>query len=148
VQIMAGDLFGASPLPTNNFTTTLDKLGLVPGVYSGSVVAKPFGNATTVEEIAFVCPDHTTDDPYGTPASITVSGSSAVMAKLGLSGTSVTGTTAIGIEAVTPPVVHAMIPEMMEFGEVPENIETTTEKFLATDDPQLAQHRLAHTRSA
>jgi hypothetical protein len=139
VQIMAGDLFGASPLPTNNFTTTLDKLGLVPGVYSGSVVAKPFGNATTVEEIAFVCPDHTTDDPYGTPASITVSGSSAVMAKLGLSGTSVTGTTAIGIEAVTPPVVHAMIPEMMEFGEVPENIETTTEKFLATDDPQLAQ---------
>jgi hypothetical protein len=139
VQILAGDLFSNDPYPTNNLTTTLDKLGLVPGVYSGSVVAKPFGNATTVEEIAFVCPDHTVSDPYGTPSSITVSGSASVMAKLGLTGTSVTAATSVGIEPVSPPVVHAMIPEMMEFGEVPENIETTVEQFLATDDPKLAQ---------
>jgi hypothetical protein len=137
VQIIAGDLNNpfAAPTGPGDLVTTLDKLGISPGVYSGSVIARPYGNAATPEDIVFACPDHTVQDPYGSPSGITITGSSTVMAKLGLSGTTITGNVTIGTEPVTPPIVHALIPEMMYFGEVPENIETSTDRFLTTDEP-------------
>ena len=130
VQIVAGDPIGTQALPTNSDTRMLDKLGLSPGIYSGSVIAKLYGN----DEIQFVCPDHTIADPHGTPSGITVAGTAPVLAKLGLTGTSVTVTTTTGIEPVSPPVCNALIPEMMYFGEVPENIQTTEQQFAATDE--------------
>ena len=131
VQIIAGDPVGLVARTTNSFVTTLNKIGLSPGIYSGSVVAKLYGQ----DEIRFVCPDHTIKDPYGTPTGITVSGTSSVLTKLGLTGTSVTGNATIGFEPVTPPIVQALIPEMMMFGEVPENIETTMDQFIETGIP-------------
>src|SRR5512135_187024 len=40
VQIIAGDPNGVSALPTNSDTRMLDKLGISPGIYTGSVIAK------------------------------------------------------------------------------------------------------------
>ena len=112
----------------------LDKIGMSPGIYSGSAIAILYGN----DEIQFICPDHTVSDANFNPASITVSGSSGVMTKLGLVGTSITGTSQItnkSFEPVSPPTVQALIPEMMSFGEVPENIETTIDQFLTSGIP-------------
>jgi hypothetical protein len=138
VQILAGDAFFSSPAvvtPNGTYQQTLNKLGISPGIYTGFALAAPYGNQSTPEEIQFTCPDHTLSDPFGTAAGIQITGSVPVMAKLGLSGTSVQVNTSIGFEPVSPPVVHALIPEMMYFGEVPENVETTVTRFLATDEP-------------
>jgi hypothetical protein len=125
VQIYAGDDHDNTAKLTNSYVVTLDKIGITPGVYSGSVIAQLYGQ----DEIQFICPDHTISDPYGSSTSITVSGTSTVMAKLGLSGTSVTGNTSNGIEAISPTPMQALIPEMMNFGEIPENVETITGQF-------------------
>ncbi len=137
VQIFAADPLGGTGTTTTTNVTMLDKLGISPGVYAGSSIAKLYGN----DEIQLVCPDHTLVDPYGNPSQITAIAATGVMAKLGITGTPSGGNTTaqsvtnLGQEPVTPPVMQAMIPEMMFFGEVPENIETTSEQFLTTDGP-------------
>jgi hypothetical protein len=144
VQIIPGDPADVVPVsppvvpPTPYLdgvnSSTLDKLGISPGIYAGTVIASLYGN----DEIQFVCPDHTVADPYGTPSSISITASASVMGKLGLGSpipNPYTVSTDIGFEPVSPPNLHALIPEMMYFGEVPENVSTTIDTFLATDEP-------------
>jgi len=126
VGIAAGNVGGLTP---GGLMTTLDKLGISPGIYTGSFVAFPYGN----DEILFKCPTHIQG------STIQISGALPTMAKLGFSAATITGTTIQGAEPVVPPLVHALIPEIMRFGEVPTNYDTTVQQFLSTDEPNPAQ---------
>lgn len=113
---------GSDPLtPTvpGHYYTTLDKLGLVAGITTGFNYAQLYG----ADEIVFSC----LQSNPGTY--ITIAGSSSVMTKLGLPGTTVTGSSGIGFDPVSAPQVQALIPEMMVFGEVPDNADVITEQF-------------------
>ncbi len=113
---------GSDPLtPTvpGHFYTTLDKLGLVPGITTGYNLCQLYGN----DEIVFTCPQ---SEP-GT--FIQVSASSAMMAKLGFPGTTVSSYSGPGFDPVPAPQLQTLIPEVMEFGEVPDNVDVIAEGF-------------------
>ena len=161
IQIVANDLTFSTANAENRDIRTLDKLGLGPGIYAGSAIASLYG----ADEIQLICPDSSNAPTVRSndPATIVFSafGDPPVAAKLGLaqggglvfapSGyVSIGGATPIiySFEPVTPPVssadgisfgqplgLRALIPEMMEFGEVPDNIETTSDNFHSTGQP-------------
>jgi len=101
----------------------LDALGLSVGVYTGSSIARLYG----LDEVEIFAPF------AGPNASITIAGTAPVMANLGLSGATVVVNSALGEQAYAPPAasLKAVIPEIMEFGEVPTAHETLLEEFSA-----------------
>lgn len=104
--------------------SVLQTLGHVPGLTTGCFIARMYGN----DEIELV-------SPFATPgASLVISATSQVMGKLGMGSTSpLTILPSSGEEAYTPPAasLKAMIPEIMEFGEVPTEQEHLLGEFAA-----------------
>ncbi len=121
VQVFAGSS-GASPGTDMNI---LDKLGLSPGLYRGSVIADRFGN----DEIRIFNPSRSSG------ATLSVSGLIGTMNKLGFSAALVSQTSIDGIESVAAPIIQTLFPEMMEFGEVPDDADVIEETFVSTGNP-------------
>lgn len=116
VQIYPGNPGGSVP---GTFMETLDMLGMSPGLYSGTNIAELYGS----DEIQFT-------NPSAFPSSsITVSFSSALVApKLGLLTTqSAVQTT--DFDKIVVPQAIALIPEMLEFSEEPDNYDPTIQLF-------------------
>lgn len=122
LEIIPGNPGGSTP---GTWTATLDKVGLTVGKFGGSFIAEPWG----ADEVRFFCPS------VSPSASITVSGSALTMGKLGIPGTAVSQSVTEGEEPVPAPKCHALFPETMEFGEVPDDSDTVTQDFLNTDEP-------------
>lgn len=121
IQILAGNPGGSTPA---NFMATLDYLALTPGTYRGSAVAFLYGN----DEIQFVCPSARSG------SSITLSYVALTGARLGLNGTSTIVSSAQGLTLVPVPTQQALIPEVLEFKEEPDNYDTVVQSFDARGD--------------
>lgn len=91
-----------------------DKAGLPYGTVTGFQLCKADGSAEAVL---------TFPGPAGSSLSIT--GSSGTMGRLGFSSTTVTSNAAPGEEPVTAPACKLLIPEVMEFGEVPDSYDSS-----------------------
>ncbi len=115
IQILPGNPGGSVP---GSFMGTLDMLGLTPGIYKPGRIATLYGQ----DEIQLLCPSPLPG------ARLTVSGMPAVLAKLGLSS-AVNVTSSYGLEPVVAPTSHVLIPEMIEFHEVPDDYDPTIESF-------------------
>ena len=121
VTIYPGNPGGSSPA---GYMVTLEKVGLVPGTFKGSGIAAVCGN----DEITFFNPS------YSAGSSITISGTLATMARLGFSAVSASNTATYGADITPAPFVHALIPEMMEFGEVPDGNDIEIQEFSLTEE--------------
>jgi len=107
-----------------SYMTTLEKVGLVSGTFKGSAIAFLYGNDEVVIE----------NPSYILGTSVAISGTAPTMARFGFSSASVFNISAFGSEPTPAPYVNALIPEVMEFGEVPDGTDTTTQQFFNTDD--------------
>jgi len=121
LTVYPGNPGGSSPA---DYMVTLEKIGLVPGVFKGSSIAALYGN----DEIVFSNPSHIEN------SSITITGLAPVMSKLGFSSSPVSSVSTLGVEPTPAPFVHTLIPEMMELGEVPDGTDTIIQQFLSTND--------------
>jgi hypothetical protein len=127
IALIPGNVNG--PAGTN--VTGIDKLGFAPGLYQGSLLAFLNGGA----EITLFSPFRSPD------ASITISNFSGTpITKMGFSLLS--NFTQLGIEPTVPPpgpnLYTIGIPEVLDFGEVPDNIETLNQRFEGPNLPVLA----------
>ena len=129
IIVYPGDPGGSNP---GVYTGTLDKIGLMPGTYKGSAIAFLYG----ADEVVFRNPSYNPNS--GISISGIIANESVTMALLGFSTTTVQSFSGPGIEPVISPVVHALIPEVMEFGEVPDGVDTVAQSFLNTNDPPTA----------
>lgn len=100
------------------FMETLDELGVVPGVYKAGTVAELYG----LDEVDLHCPSPLPG------ATLTITGSSGTMVKLGLPP-SVTALTANGVQPVTAPSSHVLVPEMVEFHEERDDYDSIVQDF-------------------
>lgn len=101
------------------FMETLNALGVTPGLYKATYVARLYG----LDEIEFFCPS-TLDG-----ASITITPSSpAAGAKWGVPA-AVTKSVTSGPTPVPVPPAYVIIPEMVEFHEEPDSYDTIIQDF-------------------
>jgi hypothetical protein len=105
-------------LTPGTFMGTLDALGLTPGTYRAGSVAELYG----LDEVDIHCASPLPG------AQLTISGSALTMAKLGLPS-SVNVSTTVGVQAVTAPSSHALIPEMVEFHEESDDYDSVVQDF-------------------
>jgi len=115
-------------LNPNQNLSALNTLGIIPGEYHGSVLATLYGGAEITLSGLYRNPDLT--------STISVSNLSGTpLAKMGL--TAGVYSNSVGEEPATPPSndfdtgLDILIPEVMEFGEVPANEEKTSEDFFS-----------------
>ena len=98
----------------------LNEMGISPGMYQASAIARLYGQ----DEIVIYNPSRSTG------AAISVSGSVATLTKMGLPGPVSVGVTLGEEPAIPGSEVRVLIPEAMEFGEVPDNQDAVVEQFL------------------
>lgn len=116
VTFLPGNPGGSVP---GAFMETLNALGVAPGAYKATYVARLHG----LDEIEFFCPSTLET------ASITVTPSSpAAGAKWGVPAT-VTKTVTTGPTPVPVPPAYVIIPEMVEFHEEPDQYDTIIQDF-------------------
>lgn len=116
VAFLPGNPGGSTP---GAFMETLNALGITPGLYRATYVARLYG----LDEIEFFCPSTLE------AASITVTPSSpAAGAKWGVPVT-VAKTVTVGTTPVSIPAAYAIIPEMVEFHEEPDQYDTIIQDF-------------------
>lgn len=115
VRILPGNPGGSTP---GSHMETLDMLGLTPGLYRAGTVAQLYG----LDEVELHC-----SSPLP-GANLTIAGSPATMAKLGLpSGVNVSVTN--GVQPAVAPTSHALIPEMVEFHEERDDYDSIVQDF-------------------
>lgn len=112
---------GISYLPDD--MSALNGLGLSPGLYKATVIAQLYGQ----DEITIFNPSRNSS------ATISVSGSSATLTKMGFPTALSVGVSQGEEPAVPGGQVNILIPEAMGFGEVPDNLESLVEDFLQTN---------------
>ena len=119
----------------NNDMSALDEMGIAPGTRSGSYIAFLYGN----DEIRLINPSRNLG------SSITLASTLTTMQKLGISQslTSVTVSAAVGEESIVPGTqVEVLIPEAMEFGEIPAGYDRTIEAFNSVSFPSVVDQTL------
>lgn len=133
VQFLPGNPGGTFPL---KYLETLNRLGLTPGVYRGTVCAALYG----LDEVEFFCPSTLP----GASIKVEVQTPSPPTATAGLWGIplTVTNTVTVGPMKVSVPTVSVILPEMVEFSEEPDDYDTQIQDFdnrgdAASIDPAL-----------
>jgi hypothetical protein len=120
IQLLPGDGYN---LGIGKNIRTLDKLGMSVGTFRGSVLASVYGGAEIMIQ------------GMGT-SSMVLSGDPGVMALLGLPATSIVAPSTGEITAPMPigaADVTYLLPEVMEFGEVPQDIDEVEQEFIIPD---------------
>ncbi len=100
------------------YMETLDMLGLSPGTFRPGTLAQLYGS----DEVEIACPSPLPG------ATLTISGGTVTLNKLGLSG-NVFATASTGVQPVVAPSSHALIPEMMEFHEESDDYDSVVQDF-------------------
>lgn len=110
---------------------TLEKLGITPGVYRGSFIAEPYG----VEEIRIrgLARGHTAQIIVSNPGPSTLArlGISLGSFRGGDNGEQKVNFPALDLDITNNPPVLALIPEVLEYGEVNLAVESVVEEFNA-----------------
>jgi hypothetical protein len=114
---------GSSGSSPGNDLRGLDKIGLSPGLYSGSVIAKLYGN----DEITIQCPSRETN------AQILINGgtSTDTKNKMGISSAPSTNNVRVEEDIYSISDVRVAIPEVLDFGEVPVEYDRIFEDFIS-----------------
>jgi hypothetical protein len=116
VAFLPGNPGGSTP---GGFLETLNALGVTPGLYKATYVARVYG----LDEIEFFCPSTLQGASLTLTPSSTGSG-----AKWGVPA-AVTKTVTLGPTPVPVPTAYVIIPEMVEFHEEPDDYDTVIQDF-------------------
>ena len=114
---------------TGNDMRALEKLGIAPGLYKSGPIAKLYG----VDEIQIFNPS------FNSGSTIAITGPNITFQRLGIPGVSINATTTVAESSVQFPnsVAQILVPEVMEFGEVPSAYEDALQHFLAPARPPI-----------
>jgi hypothetical protein len=119
ITIYPGDHSG---VPNGTWMGTLERIGLTPGRYVGSMIAAKWGDGTG-DEIIFSLP---TARPGAT---LSITGLTGTLNKLGLAGPVTVSSNARGLQRVPVPTGQVLLPEMVEFSEEPDNYDVEVQSF-------------------